>query len=195
MHSMIASRSATARLAGFLYLFVMGSFMAGLFAMARFAAAEGPYRVALLGPLLSALATVPLAAAFHALLKPAGAGVSTCALLFRTVEAALGGVTVLLLAVALKEAAQASFHAGIVFFAPGSMLFFVLMWRTRLVPRLLAGWGVLASVLAGLLGLAFFAAPGLVRQIGVFGWAPIFVAEIGTGLWLLLRGAGPESAR
>jgi len=195
MPPMIASRTATARLAGFLYLFVLASFMAGTFALARFAAAEGPYRLALLGPLVSALATVPLAAAFHALLKPAGAAVSTCALLFRTVEAALGGLTVVLLAAALKDAAQVSFHVGIVFFAPGSALFFVLMARTRLVPRPLAALGVGASVLTGLLGAALIAAPALVRTIGFAGWAPIFVAEIGTGLWLLLRGAGPESPR
>jgi len=71
----------------------------------------------------------------------------------------------------------------------GSTLFCWLWLRSRYVPRTLALLGVAASVLLAAREFTLIVAPALARgvPIVVFG-GPIFVFELGMGLWLLLRG-------
>jgi hypothetical protein len=66
-----------------------------------------------------------------------------------------------------------------------------LLFRTRLVPRFLAGWGVigyaifLAGAIAEILGI----------HIGLFLLIPGGLFELALGFWLLIRGFQPEAYR
>ena len=82
-----------------------------------------------------------------------------------------------------------TYNVGLVFAGLRSTAFCYLWLTSRLIPRPLAAWGILASLLMGACAYLFIVFPDLYRVIGVgiYG-APIFLFELTMGLWLLLRG-------
>jgi hypothetical protein len=79
------------------------------------------------------------------------------------------------------------------FFAVGSTLFSYLFLRGRLVPILLAGLGVVASVLL-VVGLPLQLAGLLSGTIAALIWLPMALFEVPLGFWLLIKGvAAPKS--
>ncbi|HEY2706929.1 MAG TPA: DUF4386 family protein [Caulobacteraceae bacterium] len=160
--------------------------------------------------LVGAAMTVALAGALHALLRPIAADLALVALLFRVAEAAIFGVTALLAFVAVdivtgaasgvdvagqqalwRLAQRAGLGGGLVasaYFAPGSTIFFWLLFKSRFIPRPLALLGVLASVVTLLSALAALAFPALAAQLQLSG-ALLLLAELVTGVWLLIAGA------
>ena len=220
-----------ARLAGFMYLFVMAAYLGGVVITAHYAvqgdpvatarhiaAGETLYRTGLALQLVASWTTILLAGAFYALLKPVAPNLALMALLWRTAEATLGGMAAVISFIALENlrtgvdglgsagflwAARlltvgygTVFHVTLIFFSLGSVLFFWLLLKLRHIPRALAGFGILASVLVVLLGFARLILPSLAGAL-VTAWAPIFIAEIGTGAYLWVRGAAqaPSSGR
>lgn len=96
----------------------------------------------------------------------------------------------------LAEMIQASVGAhggiygtGLLFAGLGSAMFCYLWYRSRYVPRLLAAWGMLASLLlaARELGAVLSPAVGRIITIEYYG-GPIFVFELAMGGWLLIKG-------
>lgn len=81
----------------------------------------------------------------------------------------------------------AGFQIGFVFLGLGSTVFSWLWLKSGYVPRALAAWGIFASsVLAfGTLAIMLFPALGVV---GLTYMAPMFLFEVGLGLWLLIKG-------
>lgn len=88
----------------------------------------------------------------------------------------------------------AAYNVGLVFAGLRSTAFCYLWFRSGFVPRVLAAWGVLASLLMGGCAFSFIVFPELAKVIGVelYG-GPIFVFELAMGLWLLLRELRPAS--
>jgi hypothetical protein len=213
-----------ARLAGFLYLFVIAAgvlpmaLTSGMFVPDNFvltaegvAASELAYRAAMTSLIVASLSAVFLAAAFYALLKSVDANLALFAFAFRVAEATLGGVGVIIRLVAFGNYASAaagpgaparavasallssgyvaSLSLGIVYFSVSSILFFYLLLKSGYVPRALAWLGIAGSIASLLLGFAYVLFPSLATALEMAGFAPIAVAEVGTGLWLLIRGA------
>jgi len=76
-----------------------------------------------------------------------------------------------------------------VFFGLGSILFCYLWFRSRLIPRVLAAWGILSSLLPILAQLATIILPGFdVPLRRARSGLPIMTFEILLGFWLLLKG-------
>jgi hypothetical protein len=183
--------------------------------LARIAEGQALYRVGLVLQLLASVFTVLLAYALYVVVRPVNERVARLAMYFRLGEA-FGGVTAFIsfatlslqsdprylqsLGMAQLETTLGlarsvdfvSFNTATLFFSFGSILFFHLFAQTRYIPRALSMFGVFASVVTLLtsLGNLVFPAHADVLQ---FGWAPIFVAEIGTGIWLLARGVRVDS--
>jgi Domain of unknown function (DUF4386) len=81
------------------------------------------------------------------------------------------------------------YDIGLVWAGLRSSAFCCLWFRSRLVPRALAAWGVCASVLMGACAFSFVVFPELARVVSVLIYgAPIFLFELTIGLWLVLRG-------
>ena len=168
------------------------------------------YRVGLVLQLLASLFTVLLAYALYAVLKPVNEGIARMAMYWRLGEA-FAGVTMFIsfgtlslqsnpkylqsLGVVQMEAIVdlskstdfASFNISTLFFSVGSILFFYLFLQTRYIPRVLSAFGVFASFVTLLVSLGNLTFPAYANVIQ-FGWAPIFISEIVTGIWLLTRG-------
>ena len=183
--------------------------------LVHIAADQSLYRVGLVIQLLSSLFTVLLAYALYVVLKPVNGRIARLAVYWRLGEAFAGGVTMfvsfgvlslqsnpsyvrslgveqLQAIVDLANSANfAAFNITILFFSFGSILFFYLFLQTRYIPRALSALGVCASVVTLLVGLGNLLLPAYANVIQ-FGWIPIFVAEIATSMWLLVRGVRIE---
>ena len=81
----------------------------------------------------------------------------------------------------------AAFQIGFVFLGLGSTLFSYLWLKSGYIPRALAAWGIFASAVLAVVTLAAMALPGL-SGIGLTYMAPMFLYEVGLGLWLLTKG-------
>jgi hypothetical protein len=176
------------------------------------AASETLYRIGLLCGLIGILSTVLLAIGLYVTLKPVDANLAMTALLFRLSESVIGGVAIVFgfanLQIYLEANHASAFDAGqlgaladlvartsavginisVIFFSVGSTIFFYLFLRSNYIPRFLALWGVLGSLLC----MAAFVGNLLLPQssdalLGV-GALPIGIAEPVLGLWLLIRG-------
>lgn len=82
-----------------------------------------------------------------------------------------------------------AYDIGIVFFGLGSTVFSYLLFRSRYIPRLLAGWGIFASLCAVISVFVMTIAPDTTQFLGIASVAPIFLYELIAGLWLLILGA------
>jgi hypothetical protein len=172
------------------------------------------FRLGLATDLLTFAGVVVLVWALYQLLRPVSRPLALLAVLFRVVEvsvhiAAMGfGVVALsLLAggeytrafdaaqldglVGLSLRAQmAGLGLGFIPLGIGSALFALLLLRSGWVPRLLAGWGILASLLLAAYSLGTVLSPHT-SDYFYLGMLPMLVYELALGAWLLVRGAGP----
>lgn len=174
------------------------------------------YRTALVLQFLASVFTVLLAYSLHMVLKSVDEATARLAMYFRLGEA-FGGLTafVTFAALALRtdpkfaqalgagqiealvdlagRADFASFNIGIVFFSFGSTLFYRVFLKTSYLPRALSAFGMFASALTFVIAATSLVMPEWGNAVQV-GWLPIFIAEIATGIWLLVRGARPAVA-
>ncbi len=89
----------------------------------------------------------------------------------------------------------AAYGVGLVFAGLRSTAFCYLWFKSRLIPRALAAWGMLASVLMGGCAFSFIIFPELVKvvAVGIYG-GPIILFELTMGCWLLVKGLRPATA-
>jgi Domain of unknown function (DUF4386) len=80
-----------------------------------------------------------------------------------------------------------AFSIGFLFLGLGSAVFSYLWWKSRYIPRLLAGWGIFASLVMALMSLAIIVFPTL-SKLGLTYMMPMGLYEFGLGLWLLIKG-------
>ena len=80
------------------------------------------------------------------------------------------------------------FDVGFFFLGLGSALFAYLLFKSRYVPRLLAGWGVFASLLLAAGSLAVILSPGFAASASMSYMIPMFFYEVPLGLWFLVKG-------
>jgi hypothetical protein len=77
---------------------------------------------------------------------------------------------------------------GFVFLGAGSTIFAWLLFKSRYVPRWLAGWGMFASPLLALGSLATLLSPWFAAKASMASMVPMFFYEVPLGLWFLLKG-------
>jgi hypothetical protein len=80
-----------------------------------------------------------------------------------------------------------AFNIGFVFLGLGSAVFSYLWWKSRYIPRFLAGWGIFSSLLMAIVSLAIIMVPSLAK-LGLIHMMPMGLYEFGLGFWLLIRG-------
>ncbi|MGB9111085.1 MAG: DUF4386 domain-containing protein [Telluria sp.] len=176
------------------------------------------YNIGIVNNIITFLMDVVLIWCLYEVTKHVSHRLATLALLFRVIETALANVAISQSLVAMQFVTEATsvgrfhpatvqiasqlhyayaadFMMAAVFLGCGSALFNYLFYVSRYVPRLLAGWGILASCLLVLGQLAIIVAPSLESVINPAGFAPIVIDEIALGLWLPVRGVRVSEAR
>jgi uncharacterized protein DUF4386 len=180
------------------------------------AASETLYRIGLLCGLVGTLSTVLLAIGLYVTLKPVDRNLAMTALLFRLAESVVGGVAIMFsfanLQIYLEANHASAFDAGqlgaladlvfrtsavginisVIFFSVGSTIFFYLFLKSAYIPRSLALWGVLGSLLCMAAFVGNLLLPQSSNALLGIGGLPIGIAEPVLGLWLLIRGINTQ---
>ena len=172
------------------------------------------FRVGITVELIMSVGIVVLALALYTILKPVNKNLALLALFWKLVEAAMVAAIVLISFIALQfsdggthstaftpEQLRAPvgfvlnvhtvlYSIPMVFLGLDMMVFFYLFFKSRYIPRILAGFGILSFALILIHALMYIVAPECaampVSQI-VF-WAPSGLFEIAVGIWLLSKG-------
>jgi hypothetical protein len=108
-------------------------------------------------------------------------------------QAATAVQTVGRLLLAAKD--LAGFILGVMAFCIGGGLYYVVFYRTRLIPRWLSGWGLIALVLlfSAVLTTLFDGEPYSVSGNLVFLAVPIALQEMVLAVWLIVKGFNPSA--
>ena len=215
---------AYVRVAGFLYVFVAGIFGLGVFLVGDLTASEqifpsadqsffsaNQFHLGFVFQLTAAWFTLVLAFALYVILIPVDRNLALFALLARTAEAALFGLTAYLglmvvdmmrepeligatksddantLLYFLLHAQDSANYLAITFYAFGSTIFFWLFMRSRFIPRVLSVVGVVGTLLIFAWSLSDLILMGEAEWSGTY-WLPITLAEVFVGLWLMFVG-------
>src|SRR5712691_3380014 len=213
-----------ARVAGFLYLWLIITGLAGALTIShivgsgtfaetakRVAASEHLYRLALSSELVETLSAVLLAFALYVTLKPVDKLLAQIAMYWRLGESFIGGVGMILgfvrlrlyaspqsfgalgtgqsqaLVDLMRHAGFAAYNISAIFFSIGSILFFYPFFKSRYIPRMLSAFGVFASVVVTVMCFASLIFPEYAAKLQ-YGWAPMAIAEVTTGFWLMFKG-------
>ena len=173
---------------------------------------ERLFRFGVAGNLIVFAIDVALITALYMVLRPINRGLALAALAWGLIETAILVVVTLTDFAALRILSGAeylkvfeadrldalarlsmsahfdAYNVGLVFAGLRSTTFCCLWFKSRYVPRALAGWGILASLLMGACAFAFVMFPELtsVLPVAVYG-GPIFVFELTMGVWLLVK--------
>ena len=93
-------------------------------------------------------------------------------------------------AVLISARAQLTGMLLTVFFSLGALMFYYFLYRSRLVPRWLSAWGLIAAVLVLIWNL--LEAFGINISAGLIFGMPIILNEITLGIWLIAKGFSQE---
>ena len=86
------------------------------------------------------------------------------------------------------EAHDAGYNVGFLFFGLGSAAFCLAWYQSRYIPRPLAAWGMLGSLLAAASTLVYTLSPALSGIVEPACFVPIGTFELILGFWLVIAG-------
>jgi hypothetical protein len=164
--------------------------------------------------LIAAFACAGIAVAMYPVLRRTAPGLALGSVVFRTVEAVMLAVAIVSL-LSLSTLGQASVGAGaaggtaldvigglllslrehaatvgVFAFCLGAFLYYIAFFRSRLIPRWLSGWGIVAIGLLATAGvLALFAGLPVTDYVPMA--LPIFFQEMVLAVWLIAKGFSP----
>jgi hypothetical protein len=187
--------------------------------LARISANEGQVLLGAFLQLVAGLACPAIALALYPVLRKDSEGLALGSVGFRLIEGALYVVlvVVLLLLVTLSREtvnagapAAAASHvpgallmaardwlgpvAAVVTFGLGAFMYYLVLYRARLIPRWLSGWGLVGVTLvivSGVLVMFGLAAPLSTPQVILA--LPIAVQEMILAVWLIAKGFDPAA--
>ena len=175
---------------------------------------EFQFRIGITIELIMSIGLIILGMALYIVLKPVNKNLALFALLLKLVEATIAAAVVLVSFIALLILNQkayatiftpeqlqvpvglilnvhtAIFSIPMAFLGLNMMVFSYLFYKSKYIPRVLAGFGVLSFALIFIHALMFILAPQYatmpINQV-IF-WAPSGLFEIIIGIWLLSKG-------
>jgi len=178
---------------------------------------ERLFRIGIASDLATYVAVLVATWGLYVLLRPIDRNLAVLAVFFRLIELAIhfnatvNSLTVLRLLSGdeyLKSFDPDQLHSlaqwalgvqgqgvnmGFILLGLGSALFAYLLFKSRYIPRVLAGWGVFSSLLLATYALTIIVFPKA-GALQVVPMLPMGIYEVGLGLWLLLKGANIKAS-
>lgn len=177
---------------------------------------ERLFRIGIVCDLAYGAGLVVLLSALYVILRPFGAGIALAAALMRLIYAiawftvtlalfnalrligdesylrAFGGDRLQVLARASIGLAHDQYYAGLLFYGLASALCSVLWWKSNLVPKAVAAFGLVASVWCAFCTVAYLIDPRFANVVGL-SWfdVPMVLFEFAVAFRLLFLGLRP----
>jgi hypothetical protein len=83
---------------------------------------------------------------------------------------------------------------GAFVFLLGALMFYYVLYRSKLIPRWLSGWGLVAIILNFTAGILYlFGLIGQLSTAGIFLEVPIAIQEMVMAIWLIVKGFNPSA--
>ncbi len=76
----------------------------------------------------------------------------------------------------------------LIFFALSTLPFYYLLYKSRIIPQWLSGWGLIGGILVTLFGLLAMFGFDTTSTISMFLFLPIAVQEMVLAVWLIVKG-------
>jgi Domain of unknown function (DUF4386) len=172
---------------------------------------EGNFRIYIAAALFYGVGLLAMVTALYIILRPINRGLALFAALCRLVYSLLWFVMLLDLFKVLRLMGSAgpgaaldslttmaglqlasgwdAYYIGLGFYGLGSVFFGYLWLKSKYIPRVLSGWGILASLFVMICAFAYLLYPAFGKIVSV-NWyeLPIGLFEMITSIWLLARG-------
>jgi hypothetical protein len=173
---------------------------------------EQLYRIGIANNIITFAIDVALIWALYILLRPVNRNLVLLAVFFRMVETTIACIAIINSYVAMQFVSDAdylkvfdtnkiqvlsilhdtyalSFVVVAIFLGLGSTIFNYLLFKSRYIPKVLAAWGIFASLLLLMSQFAIIVFPAVEKIIIPACYGPIAIDEIALGFWLLIKGA------
>jgi hypothetical protein len=181
-------------------------------------ASEGLFRLGIAVDVITFVSDVVIAWAFYELLKSVDKSLALLGAFLRIADGTILAVTTLNGLITLRllsgvdylhafetsqlqslarlfmSARGVGFDVGFVFLGLGSTVFAYLLFKSRYVPRALAGWGVFSSLALAVGSLAMILFPWFAANSSMTYMVPMFFYEVPLGLWFLVKGVEAPTA-
>ena len=182
-------------------------------------ASEGLFRLGIAIDLCIAVSDVVIAWAFYELLRAVDRSLALVGALLRVVDGSILAITTLIALLTLRLLSGVSYllsfdqaqlqslarlsvsarglgsYVAFVFLGLGSAIFAYLLLKSAFVPKLLAGWGVFASLLLAIGSLLVIVSPTFAASASMIYMVPMFFYEVPLGLWFLIKGVAAAEKR
>jgi len=221
--SVVRSRDARATTAGVLFIAAtatsliatafLGSLLDGPSFLATVGLNQGRLLTAGLFQLLAAFTSAAIAVTLYPALRQHAAGMALGAVAFRLIEgvfyalSAAGALTLVSLSGQLTAGAptraagdlirdlrDSAGCVGVLAFYTGATLYYLIFYRSRLIPRWLSVWGLAGTALGLVAGLlVLFQSIGTLSGAQVALNLPIAVQEMVLAVWLITKGLSPKA--
>jgi hypothetical protein len=191
----------------------LGSLLKGPGFLATVALHQDRLLTAALFQLIAAFTSAAIAVTLYPVLRQHAAGMALGAVAFRLIEGVFYALsaagTMILVSLSGQLTADPSAHAsadlvrdlrdsagcvGVLAFYTGATLYYLVFYRSQLIPRWLSVWGLAGTVLglaAGLLVL--FQSIAVLSSTQVVLNLPIAVQEMVLAVWLIVKGFSPKA--
>ena len=142
---------------------------------------------------ISGLAVIGIAVLMYPLFKPYNKKASVWYVVFRDIEGGLmivAGILFLSHSTLLLEIRDGIYIAHAYIFAVAALIFYYLLYQSKLIPRWLSMWGVIASILLVLVNL--LEVMGIIPALMIL-YLPIILNELVLAIWLMVKGFNPSA--
>jgi Domain of unknown function (DUF4386) len=192
---------------------LLGSLLDGPGFLATVAVHQDRLLAAALFQLLAAFTSAAIAVTLYPVLRQQAAATALGSVAFRLIEGVFYALsatgTLILVSLSGQFVAGASAHAsadlvrdlrasagtvGVLAFCTGATLYYLIFYRSRLIPRWLSVWGLAGTLLCLTAGLlVFFQSIAVLSSAQVVLSLPIGVQEMVLAVWLIVKGFSPKA--
>jgi hypothetical protein len=93
----------------------------------------------------------------------------------------------------LLAASDWAFMLGLTVFCLGALIFYYLLYQSKLIPRWLSVWGLIGATMTLAAGLLPIFGQSSLSALSTFLNLPIFVQEMVLAVWLIVKGFNPSA--
>ena len=150
--------------------------------------------IVMLLELISGVAVIGIAVIMFPILKPYNKGLTLGYVVCKVVEGAIliiGGILLLSLSTTLLEVRDWIYVSQAYIFILGALIFYYLLYQSKLIPRFISVWGVIAAIM--LLVGNLLEIMGFSPEMLIFLFLPIMLNEVFLAIWLIVKGFNEDA--